>query len=237
MASCCWPGSCSPGRARKTSSTPFAGFCRISNLAIVVTVVTGLIQTVRLDGGDLFGSSHGRVLLLKTIAVAVMLFIAIKARQFVNDRLARTDEMTVPMADRLRRAFGIEAAIGILAVALSAWMLALTPPNADAGDAISYVIDRQFEVAEADLDITVKLTSDLPGLVGMEVDVDAPESGLSQFEIVFTAPPNPDVGTITQPVPLTGTGVAVRLAAEGLPAHRSREPGGCRSTPRRRTVS
>ena len=94
------------------------GFCRISNIAIVVTVVTGLIQTVRLDGGDLFGSSHGRVLLLKTVAVAVMLFIAIKARQFVNDRLARADEMTVPMADRLRRAFGTEAAIGILAVAL-----------------------------------------------------------------------------------------------------------------------
>ena len=194
------------------------GFCRISNLAIVVTVVTGLIQTVRLDGGDLFGSSHGRVLLLKTVAVAVMLFIAIKARQFVNDRLARADEMTVPMADRLRRAFGIEAAIGILAVALSAWMFALTPPNVDAGNSISYVIDRQFQVAEADLDVTVRLTSDVPGLVGMEVDVDAPESGLSGLVIVFTAPPgSTEIGTITQPVPLTGAGVAVRLAAEGLP--------------------
>jgi hypothetical protein len=113
-------------------------------VAIVVTVVTGLVQTVRLDGGDLFGSSHGRVLLLKTVAVAVMLFIAIKARQFVNERLARADEMTVPMADRLRRAFGIEAAIGILAVASSAWMLALTPPNVDAGNDISYAIERQF---------------------------------------------------------------------------------------------
>ncbi len=193
------------------------GFCRISNVAIVVTVVTGLVQTVRLDGGDLFGSSHGRVLLLKTVAVAIMLFIAIKARQLVNERLARADEMTVPMADRLRRAFGTEAAIGILVVAFSAWMLALTPPNVDAGDSISYVIERQFEVPEADLDITVKLTSDLPGLVGMEVDVDAPETGLSGLEIVFTAPPNGEIGTITQPVPLPGAGVAVRLAAEGLP--------------------
>ncbi|MET0908030.1 MAG: CopD family protein [Ilumatobacteraceae bacterium] len=193
------------------------GFCRISNVAIVVTVVTGLVQTVRLDGGDLFGSSHGRVLLLKTIAVAVMLFIAIKARQFVNERLARADEMTVPMADRLRRAFGTEAAIGILAVALSAWMLALTPANVDAGSSITYVIERQFEVPEADLDITVKLTSDLPGLVGMEVDVDAPEADLSGLEIVFTAPANDEIGTITQPVPLTGAGVAVRLAADGLP--------------------
>lgn len=193
------------------------GFCRISNLAIIVTVVTGLIQTVRLDGGDLFGSSHGRVLLLKTVAVAIMLFIAIKARQLVNDRLARADEMTVPMADRLRRAFGIEAVIGIVAVALSAWMLALTPPNVDAGSSIDYVIVQQFVVAEADLDVTVKLTQDTPGSVGLEVDVDAPESGLSGLEIVFTAPPNDTVGTITQPVPLTGEGVAVRPAADGLP--------------------
>ena len=193
------------------------GFCRISNLAIIVTVVTGLIQTVRLDGGDLFGSSHGRVLLLKTVAVAIMLFIAIKARQFVNDRLARADEMTVPMADRLRRAFGTEAAIGIVAVALSAWMFALTPPNSDTGTSIDYAIEQHFEVPEGDLDVTVKLTQDTPGLVGMEVEVDAPESGMSQLVVVFTAPPNPDVATITQPVPLTGEGVAVRLAANGLP--------------------
>ena len=193
------------------------GFCRISNVAIIATVVTGLIQTVRLDGGDLFGSSHGRVLLLKTVAVAIMLFIAIKARQFVNERLARANEMTVPMADRLRRAFGTEAAIGIVAVALSAWMFALTPPNSDAGTSIDYVIEQHFEVPEGDLDVTVSLTQDTPGLVGMEVEVDAPEANLSQLVVVFTAPPNPDVGTITQPIPLTGQGVAVRLAENGLP--------------------
>ena len=193
------------------------GFCRISNVAIVVTVITGLIQTVRLDGGDLFGSSHGRVLLLKTVAVAIMLFIAIKARQFVNERLARADEMTVPMADRLRRAFGTEAAIGIVAVALSAWMFALTPPNSDTGTSIDYVIEQHFEVPEGDLDVTVRLTQDTPGLVGMEVEVDAPESGLSGLEVVFTAPPNPEIGSISQPVPLTGEGTAVRLAAVGLP--------------------
>ncbi len=193
------------------------GFCRISNLAIIVTVVTGLIQTVRLDGGDLFGSSHGRVLLIKTVAVAIMLFIAIKARQFVNERLARADEMTVPMADRLRRAFGTEAAIGIVAVALSAWLFALTPPNADVGTSITYVIEQHFEVPEGDLDVTIKLTQDTPGLVGMQVEVDAPDSDLSGLEVVFTAPTNPDVGTITQPVPLAGKGVAVRLAADGLP--------------------
>ena len=36
--------------------------------------------------------------------------------------------------------------------------------------------------------------------------------------MVFTAPPNDTIGTITQPVPLTGAGVAVLLEGEqGLP--------------------
>ena len=53
----------------------------------------------------------------------------------------------------------------------------------------------------ADLDVTVKLTSDTVGLAGMWVEVDAPESDLSGLEVVLTAPPNETIGTITQPVP------------------------------------
>ena len=50
------------------------------------------------------------------------------------------------------------------------------------------------------------------------VEVFAPENGLANLEIVFTAPPNSsNVGTITQPVPLTGLGVAVRPESDGLP--------------------
>lgn len=193
------------------------GFSRLSNVAIGVTVATGVVQMVLLDGGDLFGSSHGRVVLLKTVVVAVMIFVAVSARQFVNQRLARADEMSIPMADRLRRAFGVEALAGVVILALSAWMLSFTPPNVDAGTTISYVVERQFEAPEADLDVTVKLTTDRVGLAGMEVTVTAPESGLSGLEVVLTAPANDEIGGYTQPVPLTGPGVAVLPAASGMP--------------------
>ena len=193
------------------------GFSRLSNIAIGLTVATGVIQMVLLDGGDLFGSSHGRVVLLKTVVVAVMIFVAVSARQFVNQRLARADELTIPMADRLRRAFGVEALAGVVILALSAWMLSLTPPNVDAGSNISYAIERQFEAPEADLDVTVKLTTDRVGLAGMEVTVDAPESGLSGLEVILTAPTNDEIGGYTQPVPLTGPGVAVLHAENGMP--------------------
>jgi copper transport protein len=194
------------------------GFGRLSNLAIGATIATGIVQMILLDGGDLFGSSHGRVILLKTVVVAAMIFVAVSARQFVNQRLARANEMTVPMADRLRRAFGFEAAAGVVVLAMSAWLLSLTPSNVTTVSDIDYAISVTVEAPEADLDVTVRLTRDRVGLSGMAVVVDAPDEGLSGLEVVLTAPPNDTIGTITQPVPLTGTGVAVLLEGDqGLP--------------------
>jgi copper transport protein len=152
------------------------------------------------------------------VLVAAMLFIALSARQLVNQRLGRANEMTVPMSDRLRRAFGVEAAIGIAVLAMSAWLLALDPPNVDNTPAIDYAITRTIEIPDRDFDVTVKLTSARASIQGLEVEVFAPDSGLSGLEIVFTAPPNEsNVGTITQPVPLSGPGVAVRPESDGLP--------------------
>ena len=194
------------------------GFGRLSTPAIVVTVVTGVVQMVLLDGGSLFTSSHGRVVLLKTVGVAFMVFVGLSARQYVASRLARADEMTVPTADRLRRAFGAEAAAGLVVLALSAWLVSLAPPNVDAAGGVNYAIELRVEAPEADLDVTVKLTSSTIGLAGMWVEVDAPESGLSGLEVVLTAPPNDTIGTITQPVPLTGPGVGVVPAGDaGIP--------------------
>jgi len=193
------------------------GFSRISTAAIGLAILTGIVQMVLLDGGDLFGSSHGQVVVLKTIVVAFMVFVAISARQYVNAKLPRADEMTIPTADRLRRAFGVEAAAGLIVLALSAWLVSLSPPNISTADTVDYRIELEVESPEADLDVIVKFTNDTVGVSGMWVEVDRPESDLSGLEIVLTAPPNETIGTITQPVPLTGPGVGVLPQADGLP--------------------
>jgi copper transport protein len=193
------------------------GFGRLSSGAIIVTIATGVVQMILLDGGNLFGSSHGRVVLLKTVVVAFMVFIAMSARQYVNAKLPRTDEMTIATADRLRRAFGAEAGAGLIVLALSAWLVSLSPPNIDTSASVEYAIVLQVESPEADLDVTVKFTSDVVGVSGMWVEVDAPESDLSGLEIVMTAPTNDIVGSIAQPVPLTGPGVGVVPPAQGIP--------------------
>lgn len=193
------------------------GFGRLSTAAIVVTIVTGFVQMIRLDGSDLFTSAHGRVVILKVLIVAATVFVGLSARQFVQTRLARAHEMTAPMADRLRRAFGIEAVFGVVAIAASTWLLALNPFGPAAGPEISYASETKFQIVEADLDVSVKLTRDTVGTAGLEVEVRDPDEGLTGLEIVLTAPPNPDIDTITQPVPLTGPGRAVLLEEKGLP--------------------
>ncbi len=194
------------------------GFSRVSTPAIVVTIVTGLVQMFRLDGGELFQSGHGRVVVLKTVVVAVMIFVAFSARQFVSQRLNRAQQMSVPLADRLRRAFGAEAAIGIVVLALSAWLLAFVPPNINDAPTIDYAVTQTHTDEAGILDVRIRLTDDRIGLVGLEVEVRQPEENLAGLVVVFTAPPNnQNFGSIRQPVPLTEAGFAVRDEAIGLP--------------------
>jgi copper transport protein len=194
------------------------GFSRVSTPAIIVTIVTGLVQMFRLDGGELFQSSHGRVLVLKTVVVAVMIFVAFSARQFVTQRLNRAQNMSIPMADRLRRAFGAEAAFGVVTIALSAWLLAFIPPNVEPESTVVYEVSQIHTDESGTLEVRVSLTDAEIGLVGLEVEVVEPEEGLSDLTIVLTAPPNDqNIASIRQPVPLTGSGFAVRDEAIGLP--------------------
>jgi copper transport protein len=194
------------------------GFGRVSTPAIAVTIATGVVQMIRLDGGALFESGHGRLVVLKAVVVAVMIFVAISARQFIAERLNRAQNMSVPLADRLRRVFGAEAGIGLVTLALSSWLLALVPPTITAGPSIAYVVRQEHPITAGNLDIELRLTDDEVGLLGLQIDVRDADEGLTGLVVVFTAPANDqNVGSIRQPVPLTGKGVAVRAESIGLP--------------------
>jgi copper transport protein len=193
------------------------GFGRISNPAIVITLFSGLIQLYRLDGGELFSSGHGRVVLLKTVAVAAMVFVAMTARQIANTRLNRASELNARTADRMRRAFGTEAAIGVLVIGLSGWLLALNPgklPDTD-GD---FDIHEPFIDEALDFDVEVLLSPGQVGVNEFEVVVNAPATGLSELMLTFFPPTGSSgVPIITQGIPLTGVGVARSAEDGGIP--------------------
>jgi len=192
-------------------------FSRISVPAMLVAAATGVFQVFRLDGGDLFSSSHGRVLLLKVVAVAAMLAVSLAARQQVTMRLDRAHEMSSASADRFRRAFSAEATLGIVVLAFSGWMLALTPPNVDPHAGESYSRELPIVDPSTGLEATVFIGPSVVGRNGLRVEVEQPADGITNLTLRFLPPPNSNVFGLVQSIPLSGAGTAVLPESDGLP--------------------
>jgi copper transport protein len=192
------------------------GFARISTPALTITILTGFIQMYRLDWGEIFTSSHGRVLFLKSIAVGVMVFLGVAARQFIKERVARVDAMTGQLALRLRRAIGIEALCGIVVLALTAWMMSLTPPKVEASAENTKGLNASVQIANDSADVTVKFSA-VVGPNAVRVEVDKPEKGVSGLAVDFSPPADTTVPGVILSVPLTTAGVAVLPVEQGIP--------------------
>ena len=163
------------------------GFARISTPALAVTILTGFIQMYRLDWGEIFTSSHGRVLFLKSIAVGAMVFLGVAARQFIKERVARVDAMTGQLAIRLRRAVGIEAICGVVVLALTAWMMSLSPPKVAATTTTPTGLAASLHITDDTADVTVGFSA-VVGPNAVRVEVDKPETGVAGLAIDFSPP-------------------------------------------------
>ncbi len=194
------------------------GFARIATPALWATVVTGAIQLFQLDRGAL-DTSHGLVVIIKAILVSVMVFVGVAARQFINQRVSRVDTMTTPLATRLRRALGIEALIGVLVLALTSWLLALTPAGLGAGGgsgSLQLGAVHRFQNATSGADVSVAF-SERVGANDVRSVVAAPATGLTALSVDFIPPVNSFVnGMSINQIPLTGPGTAVLEKSDGF---------------------
>ena len=192
------------------------GYAKYSMPALVVTVVTGIILMFRLDRGSL-GSNHGIVLIVKTLLVALMVFVGVAARQFIGTSVGgrRLKRSTV---SRLRRALGIEAIVGVVVLAVTSWLLALTPLGLAQRDQL--VLDlgpaHRFTSTDGNVDVLVSF-SEKVGLNDVRIEVTKPVENLSGLQIDFLPPSSSSVvGVTVDPAPLSGAGVAVLEKIDGL---------------------
>jgi putative copper export protein/methionine-rich copper-binding protein CopC len=191
-------------------------FSRMSTKAMVAVVVTGVAQMLRLDGNP-FSSSHGQVVLLKAVAVAAMLAVGLEARRQVGFRLDRAHEMTVPLADRFRRAFGAEAAIGVVVLAFSGWLLSLTPEKVDQFSNEQYTREIAFVDPSTGIDARVFIGPGTIGRNGFRIEVNAPQEGITSLGLRFYPPANSGQNVLFQPLNLTTAGTLVLPTENGLP--------------------
>ncbi len=194
------------------------GFSRIASPALAATVVSGAIQFIRLDQGAL-GSSHGLLMIVKVMFVAGMVFVGVATRQFVTQRMTRVETMNTALAVRLRRAFGIEASVGVVVIMLTAWLLALTPPGlGSAAPSLDVGTQYRFQnAAIAGFDMAVSFSETVgPNDVRIEV-FSVPATGITGLTIDFIPPTDSAVNGLTiHDIPLTGVGVAVLEKGDGF---------------------
>lgn len=100
----------------------FERYGKVARLAVIALVVTGVIQTLRLHGGitTLFSQSHGRLLLLKSIVVAVMLRVGDLNRRRIQARMRDNPNLMDKKLREVTKAATVEVATGGLVLAVTA---------------------------------------------------------------------------------------------------------------------
>lgn len=196
------------------------GFSRFAAPALLITVATGAIQLYRLDSGHLFDTTHGRLMLLKVVPVFAMVFVGVATRQFIRARVARAEVMTAPMAGRLRRAIGMEAAFGVAVLAITAWMLASPPGNlqASALSTAGFASHETFKDPDAKFEVTLAVDPAKVGPNALLFEVKKPLTGISSIQVRFEPPVNTTANAVVWTITnLPGIGGAYLPQSVGIP--------------------
>jgi copper transport protein len=179
-------------------------------------VITGVAQVARIDGISLINSGHGRVIILKSLVVAGMIFVSASIRQFILRGMERAKSLNEKVVYRLKRPVGVELSLSIVVLATSSWLMAMRPPYvllADKGPRVAYAIVQDLE---GDDDFKVRL-SITPGNVGanrMLIELFGP-SRIQNFTVKLT-PENPNFSGFTINVPITRPGGALLEVDSGF---------------------
>lgn len=107
----------------------FQRFSSIAEKAVIVLVVTGAIQMLRLHSGvtTVFTSSHGLLLLAKVSIVVLMLRLAAKNRNLLIRKTGTSQTSPSRLRAQLMRSTLIESAMGTVVIVLTATLVAISP--------------------------------------------------------------------------------------------------------------
>lgn len=197
-------------------------FSSVAFLAVISVVVSGTIQGFRqvgsLDG--LTGTSYGKLLIWKLIAVAAVLGIAAVARASTHGRLALKLAPAAASASvgaaaggfdrpRLRRAITLEGILAVAVIVITSLLMASNPSQASATAPFSSTLTSGGYLAT----ITVS-----PGRVGaneLHIFLSSPNSSLVQPDNVSVTiqDPSRDVDPIKIDVSKAGAGHVINNGA------------------------
>lgn len=192
------------------------GWSKIANPVAIVVIASGAMQAYRLDNLSLFNSGHGRLVILKLIIVAVMLFVGSVVRQFILRGMERAASLNQKVVYRLKRPIGVELSLSIVVLAASSWLMAMRPPYVllpSKGPVTEYAIVQDM-TGKDDFHVRVSIT---PGNVGANrilVELFGPNR-IQNLTVALT-PVNTGFSGYTITVPITRPGGALVAEDAGM---------------------
>lgn len=114
-------------------------FGTVARAAVIALAMTGVLQSLRLDGGPgaLFTTGHGRLVLVKVLLLAAMLLAADVNRRRVAARISVRGSVQPRVLANLRRAMLTELTIGVVIIGVTAGLVVSTPAGAESGSGSS----------------------------------------------------------------------------------------------------
>ena len=192
------------------------GWTRVNRILTVGIIATGFAQVYRVDGISLINSGHGRVVLLKSLMVAGLLFVNAGVGMFIRQGLSRSNSLNAKAVYRLKRPVGIELFLSVIVLALSSWLMSMRPPQVllkEKAGGVEYALVQDLE-GKDNFRVRLSIT---PGTVGPNrvlVEMFGP-ARIQNFLITF-APSNPNFSGYTMYVPLTRPGAALLQLEPGM---------------------
>lgn len=191
-------------------------WCRASGVLTIGMIVTGALQTWRIDGTSLINSGHGRVVVLKILVVAALFVTERALREFIVRNLKRAKELNKRAIFRMRRAATLQLGATVLVLALSSWLIAMRPPNVlpeQKGDKTVFPISQDLLGTDG-FHVRLSIT---PGNVGANtvlIEFFAPKR-IQDFKVTFI-PANAGFAGYEVFVPITRPGAAQISAEQGM---------------------
>jgi copper transport protein len=183
-------------------------WARVGSPLMVAIIGTGLFQVWRLDGPSILNSSHGRLIILKTLIVVLLVMVDFAVRQFIMEKLSRARVLPSRAVARLQRPATIQLALSVVILGVSSWLLTMRPPYVqpeDRTDTTEYAVTQRL-TSEDGFDVTVSLN---PGTVGPQevlIELFKP-ARIQQFQVRFI-PADPTINGLVINVPLRRPGAA-----------------------------
>ena len=192
------------------------GWHRMATPVSVVIIVSGAVQVWRLDGLSLVNSGHGRMIILKVLAVGLLLFVGAAVRTWVAGRLRKAKALNQRAVHVLKRPVGVELALSVLVLAFSSILMSMRPPYVvprEKGPKEQYAVVRDLTGTD-DFHVRLSLT---PGNVGANkllVEMFGP-SRIQNFTVSLV-PSNTAFSGYKVFVPLTRPGAALLSEETGM---------------------